>query len=1590
MTCQSLSSQEKLNLESWGLPKYIVQKYKSKGLTSMFPWQLECLMSSNVLDGGNLVYSAPTSAGKTLVAEIITLQTVLERKKKVIIILPFVSVVREKMLYFKDLLVGSGIRVEGFMGSYHPPGGFRAVHIAICTIEKANSLINRLMEEKNLENIGCVVVDELHLLGDPHRGYLLELLLTKLRYICKKGLCPPIQIIGMSATLPNLEILSKWLDAALYVTDFRPIPLTEYLKVNRTLLKVPDLTNCGEVVPEFIIDNDPGDVIYLCIDTILKGFSALVFCPTKNWCETLAMQIAREVMRLGCGNEEVSAALRRQLKSEAISDTLDQLKNSPVGLESALGKSISFGVAFHHAGLTLDERDIIEGGFKTGTLRVLVATSTLSAGVNLPARRVIVRSPQFGGSMMDIRTYKQMVGRAGRMGQDTAGESYLLCTDGDKSIGQRLTTSSLPPVESSLGNSDLSNSLKRAILEIIASGLITSYAEVECYTSCTMLAAYEDPAKINEAVQKCVKYLTDKGFIDLKNETEISASSLAEACLSASMSPDQGLTLLAELDKARKNFVLESDLHAVYQVTPFSVSNQWGLDWMKAFSIWEKLPKSTQKVGHLVGVEDRFLIRAMRGSTNFQADSHRVAVHKRFFTALALQDLITEMPLTKVVEKYGCNKGMLQSLQQSASTFSGMVTNFCRKLGWGALEVVVSQLGQRIQFGAHRDLLDLLKLDCLTAVMARSLYNSEITTVADLAQASMRQVEAAIRKALPYASSQENDSEREKKDVSLPGRPGLTVSEAADLFIKEARTYIMREMGVDHVQWNDHHASPDIYDMSTVGPGSRDTTTKDESLNVSVASANFEHVNQSDRRIGLPSTSSVKFDLETKTEDDKSEPELELKLALSEENDGNDEKESEEESGQGSLSSSKFTSLLNISNPCIPKLSSRPASPTSGSVSGDDVGPSDSEDVVPTSQDLETKENVGGKTNRSSVALFLNNSKATPTTKEGLPKDLTDYSNLQISNFSNLFGDSFSRESPVERSKVARFRNGVESSTPIVNKVTSASKTPADSGKGSQSARSPLLFQTPNSAGADFSDGDMFGDSGTHRRLSASMICAINSNQPLDDFDPNWGGDSLLLASQVVESHKKEALNLKRKLAEESPLSNREVPPSKRKCVLSVHKTKAKKCSSRNDSLSTAENSSLNAQQLKIVDLESDPFRLRAEEGNVIEQVDTPPSLKDNKVLPGSRNSLTDSVLAQVFQDSFGPADGKSSDPGTPEMFESPQKRPRAEDSTNIVLKFEATQSRPNQVTAHVSLAQPPSNPTTPTKLNTSPGKYSPLGVSVVKCSRSPRTSPSEKEKSRNGRIDRSKRSQSTCKKLLTLPDNQVDPLKTGQPSGIERLKPNIDTDGKAKKLKKFKSETWGKSDPVESQLITGSTPEACSEPIESQPTKTPITPTKFSGPVDLSKIADVLEICTSGANLEDFLDTVDRRKEMAFCLETTQYSSTESKIGMKVVRSKCPVEKEPDFHDSAVAIVGIYMVVDRKLFHCCLRSSKCICIGKLKMIFRRKDIRLIGYDLSWQIKLLHQCCDIAIDSLLWDVCVADWLLDPRDGKTPLKQLVGT
>ncbi|KAL2744065.1 DNA polymerase theta isoform X3 [Vespula maculifrons] len=665
-----ICTQDQCKLASWGLPPIILQKYEAKGISQMFPWQVECLSNCKVIQGRkNILYSAPTSAGKTLVAEILLLKTVLECKKKAIFVLPFVSVVREKMYYFKDLLSECGIKVEGFMGGINPPGGFTATDIAIATIEKANSIINRLMEEGDLSTLGAIVIDELHLLGDPNRGYLLELLLTKLKYMTLRETNINIQLIGMSATLPNLTLLAEWLNAELYKTEFRPIPLHEQCKIGKSIYD-SELKLVRNLVSLSELPMDTDNILQLCMETISDSNSILIFCPTKNWCEKLAYQIASTFCKLDQKDTTFGNILKQQLNGTAILETIEQLKRCPCGLDNILKNVVSFGVAFHHAGLTIDERDVIEGAFRSGSLRVLVATSTLSSGVNLPARRVIIRSPMFGGKTLDTLTYKQMIGRAGRMGKDIAGESILICKPNERKTAECLLSATLKPIESCLKDSD---PLIRTLLEAVASEVVYTQADLELYMNCTLASINKKEIMTNLSTD-AIKYLTDNEFLLLQTteqEERWVATPLGKACLAASISPIEGLFLFEELQRARRCFVLDTELHVVYLVTPVNGGSQIGaIDWMVFLELWKSMSESERRVGQLIGVEERFLMSAIRGVVK---PGKLLRIHQRFYTALALHDLVREIPLNTVCNKYNCCRGVLQSLQQSASTFAGNI-----------------------------------------------------------------------------------------------------------------------------------------------------------------------------------------------------------------------------------------------------------------------------------------------------------------------------------------------------------------------------------------------------------------------------------------------------------------------------------------------------------------------------------------------------------------------------------------------------------------------------------------------------------------------------------------------------------------------------------------------------------------------------------------------------------------------------------------------------------------------------------------------------------------------------------------------------
>ncbi|CAK8696874.1 unnamed protein product [Clavelina lepadiformis] len=830
---------DKCCLTAWELPDGIIQNYQKLGLVGMFQWQAECLLLPGVLDGRNVVYSAPTSAGKSLVSEILILKRFLSTKKKAIIILPFVSVAREKLFGLKQLFDVIGIRVDGYIGGLSPPGGFSSVDVAICTIEKANSLINKLIEDKQIHNLGMLVVDELHMVSDEQRGYLIELLLTKIRFMCERKHSVssqqekknPVQIVGMSATVPNLELVAFWLDATLYQTNFRPVPLEKCVKIGHEVFdecfnKIRDFT------PQAKFLGDEDNLTALSFETLKDDHSVLIFCPTKNWCEKLAKSIAHHFYQLNNKFREDSSLPYLELKLNELQDVVEQLQRTPSGLDETLIKTIPFGVAFHHAGLTTEERDIIEAGFRNTAIRVLVATSTLSSGVNLPARRVIIRSPMFNKQLLDVTTYHQMAGRAGRKGIDDAGESILICKSHEKSKGLRLLTSKLNPVKSCLikesaSQSQISAAMKRAVLEIIVNGLASTYKDVQEYMKCTLLFAQlhveETSTKSkrrrsgsqrenyasDDGLKGCIQWLQDHEFIYVQNSNDVDiadrlmvATQLGRAALMSSLPTAEALRVLADLQTASKAFALDTELHLVYLVTPiYSFNNN--LDWYGYLQIYENLCAAHLRVADLIGVEERFLthMAATGGMRNYTRMSEKrerqINIHTRFYASLILHELVQETPLSIVSDKYNGNKGMIQSLQQSAATFAGMVTTFCQQLGWWSLEVLLKEFQSRLIFGVQRELLDLTQITLLNNERARALYAAGLTSCSDVAQAKPSELERILRNANKFMSkrqsvnpnTEETTDVRKTHTIRIPGsKISLTEEEAAVEMIKEAKS----------------------------------------------------------------------------------------------------------------------------------------------------------------------------------------------------------------------------------------------------------------------------------------------------------------------------------------------------------------------------------------------------------------------------------------------------------------------------------------------------------------------------------------------------------------------------------------------------------------------------------------------------------------------------------------------------------------------------------------------------------------------------------------------------------------------------------
>lgn len=686
-----------------------------------------------------------------------------------------------------------------------------------------------------MSDIGIIIVDELHMIGDASRGYLLELLLTKVIYLQKTLKTNDLQIVGMSATIPNLPDVAKWLNAELYITNYRPVPLYERIVNENKLLdpKEPTDMEIGSIdVTNLGINTPDSSLVFSAIETLVDGFSALVFCSTRSQCESVSKVIAENIFEFGAKKKahndrtlELSAKVSQQIKFPKIYNLLQSLKRTSTGLDKNLELVVRFGVAFHHAGLSIEERALIENSFRDGTIRILCSTTTLSAGVNLPARRVLICSPfDYRGSLLDVITYQQMIGRAGRKNIDTLGESFLFCKQKDLNQSLTLVKSSLRPVKSKLikyvnnNSQDVSNvdtgheSIQRAILEVIANETVSTFDDLKLYFSSTFFSQNTTEFDMCTMFESVIGELFTKNLINSKSNTELKTTPLGMAVIASGVSPQDGVFIFNELDKARRKLCLVNDLHLIYEVTPtYFVSQLDTIDWNNYMSIFSKLDKDTRSVAELIGVNESFLVSRVATWSYLKPSNVQLTIHLRFYASLALYDLVREIPLLTVVKKYHLSKGLVQSLQQQAATFAGMLTTFCSKLGWNSMELLIEQFQPRLSFGVQRDLIDLMRLPCINSTIARMLYNSGYELLTSLISCQANQIEQILLKSIPFSveENQTTDSDRGLTTIYIANiDQNITIRDLSSLIIKESRSLVESDIGQKLTFTNDVLASP--------------------------------------------------------------------------------------------------------------------------------------------------------------------------------------------------------------------------------------------------------------------------------------------------------------------------------------------------------------------------------------------------------------------------------------------------------------------------------------------------------------------------------------------------------------------------------------------------------------------------------------------------------------------------------------------------------------------------------------------------------------------------------------------------------------
>ncbi|KAK1512831.1 DEAD/DEAH box helicase [Colletotrichum tamarilloi] len=726
--------------------------------------------ASSLPPGPPKLVASPIISLSPAATQVLMLKRVLEEKNaKVLLVLPYVALVQEKVRWLRNIVQGvmkpkdeiddekriwrqradeDTIRVIGFFGGSKIKPTWSDFDIGVCTIEKANALVNTAIDDCTIKNLKSVVLDELHMIDDDHRGYLMELMGTKLLTLPQ-----PVQIIGMSATMSNISLLATWLGAHSYETRYRPVPIEEHLvyegniypaTTTSELLKTAKNLNTAtqktgsratrRIEPsghkEF---QDPvlNAVVSLASETAKAGYGALVFASSRYGCEADARWIAKVMPAL----DELESGL-----VEKRTELMAELRSLGTGIDPVLEET---------AGLTTEERDIIANAYDAGTLKVCVATCSLAAGINLPARRVILHNARMGRDFVGPSMLRQMRGRAGRKGKDEVGETYLCCRKDDLEQVVDLMHAEIPQITSGLMTDR--KRIQRALLEVIAIRLATSRDALDEYITKTLLSHSGPLESLQDCVEVSLRNLTNMGFVSVDDCENYQPTKLGRAIVASALDPEDGVFIHKELERALQAFVMDGEMHILYTFTPVQDSGI-NINWQVFRNEMDNMDESGHRVLGFLGLKRAVINRLAQGSALKETTAEEkevVRVHRRFYMAFQLRDLCNEMPIHVVARKYDVPRGAVQTLSQTCNGFAAGMIKFCEYMDWGVMSAALDHFSDRLRAGAKADLLALAKITFVKSRTARVFWENGFRSIAAIANADPNELLPILMQAQP-------------------------------------------------------------------------------------------------------------------------------------------------------------------------------------------------------------------------------------------------------------------------------------------------------------------------------------------------------------------------------------------------------------------------------------------------------------------------------------------------------------------------------------------------------------------------------------------------------------------------------------------------------------------------------------------------------------------------------------------------------------------------------------------------------------------------------------------------------------------------